>query len=263
MDRHVILTLGRSGSNTLVNTLNQHPQLLNIGEVLGDWNRIRQIERKLRLYGTDTTRYLDATTSASALVRLMSAGRSAGRLAKGKIGELKPLSRIQNLGIKEFATLMTEQGAGDYLTARSDLKVIGLMRDNVLDRLISYLRLEKTGQVLTTDGPPQGDDGLLRPNPQAFLTLLETVDRENQLLQSMLDDLPESRKRVVHYDRFYQDEASRQAIMEELFGFLGVPAVTTRSKMKKIITKPPQELLANRAACAAALKGTRFEGLLD
>ena len=34
MNRHIILTSGRSGSNYLTNTLNQHPHLVNYGEVL-------------------------------------------------------------------------------------------------------------------------------------------------------------------------------------------------------------------------------------
>ncbi len=34
MNRHIILTSGRSGSNYLANTLNQHPQIVNYGEVL-------------------------------------------------------------------------------------------------------------------------------------------------------------------------------------------------------------------------------------
>ena len=36
MERHVILTLGRSGSNTLCDMLNQHPEVLNFGEVLAE-----------------------------------------------------------------------------------------------------------------------------------------------------------------------------------------------------------------------------------
>ena len=34
MNRHIILTSGRSGSNYLTNTLNQHPQIVNYGEIL-------------------------------------------------------------------------------------------------------------------------------------------------------------------------------------------------------------------------------------
>jgi len=34
MNRHINLTSGSSGSNYLTNTLNQHPQLVNYGEIL-------------------------------------------------------------------------------------------------------------------------------------------------------------------------------------------------------------------------------------
>ena len=263
MDRHVILTLGRSGSNTLVNTINQHPELLNIGEVLGDWNRIRQVQRKLGLYGSDTARYLDATTTRSPLVRFMSAGRSAGRLARGRFGELKPLHRIQSLGIKEFATLMSKHGVADYLTERTDIKVIGLVRDDVLDRLVSYLRLRQTGEVLAHSTQSGSGENRLSVDPEEFLSLLENIDTENKMLKQMLDALPESRRRIIRYDAFYKDEPSRQHIMEEVFAFLGVPAVQTRSRMKKIITTTARDMLENRHACACALQGTRFEGMLE
>lgn len=54
MDRHVVLTLGRSGSNTLRDMLNQSPEVLNFGEVLGEWNTIRKIQRKAVFYRYQT-----------------------------------------------------------------------------------------------------------------------------------------------------------------------------------------------------------------
>ena len=43
MNRHIILTNGRSGSNNIANTLNLHAQLVNFGEVLGSWTLPRRL----------------------------------------------------------------------------------------------------------------------------------------------------------------------------------------------------------------------------
>lgn len=37
MNKHIILTNGRSGSNYISGVLNSHPHITNYGEVLGEW----------------------------------------------------------------------------------------------------------------------------------------------------------------------------------------------------------------------------------
>ena len=59
MDRHMILTLGRSGSNTLRDMLNQNPEVLNFGEVLGPWTDMRRLQKRLPLIPKDNVAYLD------------------------------------------------------------------------------------------------------------------------------------------------------------------------------------------------------------
>ncbi|WP_412509030.1 hypothetical protein [Roseovarius sp. SYSU LYC5161] len=262
MERHVILTLGRSGSNTLVNLLNQHPDLLNVGEVLGPWNRVRQVRDKLGLYPDDTAGYLDALTRRSRLVRSMSAVRTAGRLVRLRPGEVKPLGRIRTLGFKEFATLMAADGQRGWLRDRPDVKVVGLVRDDILGRLVSWQLLDRTGVVANRDGAA-ADKPVLEIAPDRIAALLDTVAAENRLLTEMLEELPARQVRILRYDDFYADEARRQAMIADVFSFLGLRPWRTEIRMKKIVTVPPAQMIANRAACAQALQGSRFEGLLD
>lgn len=80
MSRHMILSLGRSGSNTLADLINQHPHALNVGEVLGSWTKMRQIRESFCLYAGRDAAYLDAVTRPSALLFAANTFRSMGRL---------------------------------------------------------------------------------------------------------------------------------------------------------------------------------------
>lgn len=258
----MILTLGRSGSNTLVDLLNQHPQVLNINEVMEAWTPPRKLRDRLGLYRNRTADYLDAVTRPSMLLRCMLGARNFGRLLRGRPGEIKPLRRIRTIGIKDFALFLDKEGLRDWPSQQTDLKVIGLRRRDVLARAMSWKMLDKTG-VVASRGKHHGQDGAMTFDPAEFLHALEVVDAENRLLSEMLAALPADRVFVIDYEDFFRDAVTRQAILSDLFAFLGVDPWTPEIRMKKIISVPPAEMIRNRDACAAGLIGTRFEGLLD
>ncbi len=260
MDRHVVLTLGRSGSNTLTDMLNQNPDILNVGEVLGDWNVLRKVQRRLRLYPQNAD-YLDAMLRKSVLIRVANTYRNHQRRKSGAKHEIKRLSDIKTLGIKEFSLNMHEFGVADYLHARPDIKVIGLLRDNVLDRAMSYIMLRETGVVAVRDNTTGKQQ--VEIDPEELISILEDVKSENQGLQAMLDELPSERVEIVQYAEFFSDEESRIATMRRLFDFLGVQQHQPVVRMKKILQRPKSEMISNIEACRATLLGTEFEGLLD
>lgn len=262
MNRFIILTLGRSGSNTLVNLLNQHPAILNIGEVLGTWNRVRQLRDKLGLYKGDNAAYLDAVSQRTLLTRSLSTGRSLHRLLKGKPNEIKSFHKIQSLGFKEFATLMDQYCLRQWIHDRPDVKTIGLVRDDVLSRFVSWKMLEHTG-VVSTQAGTESYQYKLQLSPEEIASDLQTIATENALLKSMLEVLPDNQVHVIRYDDFYSSEISRRHILDDAFSFLGVPSFPTEIRMRKIVTGAPVDRIANRKDCAAALKGTFFEGILD
>lgn len=258
----MILTLGRSGSNTLVDLLNQHPQVLNINEVMETWTPPRKLRDRLGLYRNRTADYLDAMTRPSVVLRFMLGVRNLGRLIRGKPHEIKPLRRIRTIGIKDFALFLDKEGLRDWPLQQTDLKIIGLRRRDVLARVLSWQMLDKTG-VVASRGEHHGQDRAITLDPAEFLRALEVVEAENRLLSEMLAALPADRVFVIDYEDFFQDAETRQAILAELFSFLGVDPWTSEIRMKKIISVPPAEMIRNRDACAAGLIGTRFEGLLD
>lgn len=150
--QHFILTLGRSGSNALVDMINQNPALLNYGEVLGTWTPIRKAQRRLGLLQNDDDAYLDAVLGNNRVIFAANLARTLGKLRNGRIAEIKRIRRLHSVGVKDFSLNMIRCGLNDYLYERKQVRVIGLIRANPLGRMISALRLQNTGEVSRRKG---------------------------------------------------------------------------------------------------------------
>lgn len=180
--RHFIVTLGRSGSNTLVDGLNQNPEIMNYGEVLGDWMPIRKIQRTTGLYKNDEAGYLDALMSNRHIQWSANTFRSLGKLKRGKISEVKLFRNIKFVGVKEFSLNLSRLRILDYIKNRRDIKVISLERKNPIDRMVSSFRLGKTGVVSTSSSVEHAKtDEDFWMDPSSVLSNLEAIDNENKL----------------------------------------------------------------------------------
>ena len=261
MDRHVVLTLGRSGSNTLCDMLNQNPAVLNFGEVLGEWNAIRTWQKRLPFIPKDDEGFLNWVLYSRAFLRTVNGIRSVRKLASGPRGSAKRMRDIQTWGIKDFSLNFNRLGLSDYLDTRPDLKVVGLLRQDVVDRMISNAMLGVTGVIKTTSAET-GKRKTLRIDPEKVAALLTDIEVENAELEAMLDRLPENRKHVIRYEDLFTDQDLRHATMTGVFEFLGVAPVRTEERMVKIIRTPVNEVIENFDDCVAAVKGTHHEDLL-
>ncbi len=261
MQRHIVLTLGRSGSNTLCDMLNQNPAVLNFGEVLGEWNMIRKLQRRIPLLPRSDEAFLDWVLYSDRFVRMVNSTRSLRKRLAGQPEAAKPLRDIKTYGIKDFSLNFQRFGLSGYLDAHPDLKVIGLKREDVVDRMISNAMLGATGVVKST-GDGAGKRKTLRIDPAHIAALLRDIETENAELDAMLARLPDHRKYVIRYDDLFSDQQTRNDIMQALFAFLEVPAVDTRERMVKIIRDPVTDVIENFEDCVAAVKGTPHEDLL-
>ena len=260
MDRHVILTLGRSGSNTLQDIFNQNPALLNYGEVLGEWNRVRKVQRRSGLFKGQDDKYLDAILTSRAFARMANLTRTFDRVRRRSLSDIKRVSDVRSIGIKEFSLNFKNYGLERYLLDRPDIKVVGLIRDGILERMISAARLGATGEVTSRNTSASGQRTFHLP-PGEIVSRLAAVEDENRHLEQMLAELPAERVYVVKYDAFFSDAAERDRIVDEVFDFLGVPRIRTQTRMTKIIQTPPVQAIANIDQCRSAVRGTKYEGL--
>lgn len=254
---HIVLTLGRSGSNTLVDLLNQHSEILNYGEVLGGWNQIRRFHRLIAGLSDSEQRYVDRLLHNRAVAAAANLARTAGKIRKGAFGDIKALRRVRTVGFKEFSLNIRNMGLADYLLAQTDIRFIGLVRRNPLERLVSALRLGATGEVASRGAQPS-QSLALTIDPTTIVAQLETIQREVDELDDLLAGIPSNRKYVVDYADLYAEPESAVRIAGELYGFLDVARMTPSVRMKKIIQRPMAQVIANYADCRRAVEGTRY-----
>ena len=261
MDRHMILTLGRSGSNTLRDMLNQNPEVLNFGEVLGPWTDMRRLQKRLPLIPKDNVAYLDFILTSRHFPRIANTMRNL-RLKAGKgAGTPKRLGQIRTFGVKDFSLTLRRAGLADYLAARPAIKVIGLVRENIVDRMISNAMLGATGVVEMRRDPGSGARGLTI-DPNRIAGMLDEIAAENADLRAMLDALLPDRVRTIRYEDLFSDPDTRQPTLSACFDFLGVRDWAPQERMVKIIRTPVSQTITNFDACLAAVKGTPHEDLL-
>ena len=262
-DRHFILTLGRSGSNYFVNVVNQHPQLLNYGEVLGSWTTVQKLVPGAvkRRFGEAVVP--DVLLGSAAVLYAAQLQRAARRLAKGESHGVKRRSRLRSVGVKDFSLNLGRMGLASYLDDRPDIKVIALFRRDVLDRAISYRMLERSGVVLARAGEATPRPAALRLEPEGVVELLGRIEAENRELEAMVDRLAPERVLRIEYETYFHDPDVRARTDRALFAFLGADPFEPEVRMRKIIRRPPSEVIENWAECREAVRGTRFEPLFE
>lgn len=256
--KHVILTLGRSGSNSLVDMINQSPNVLNYGEVLGEWNQLRKMQLRLGLFRGDDHAYLDALLTSNAFFHATNLRRSTTMLAAGKPSEIKSPRNISTIGFKEFSLNFRRYQVTDFLEKRPDIRVIGLLRRNVLARMISNEMLSATGVVSSRSSQKAPGRPKLRLDPEKVLTKLAIIEAENLDLDALLERVEPDRRLTLSYEELYSHPDNTMAAMRDVYGFLDVPTAQTRMRMSKLSSKDPLDSLENAGEIRERIEGTRF-----
>lgn len=259
---HIVLTLGRSGSNTLVDMLNQNPAILNYGEVLGEWNRIRKFQRRTGLFRNDDRAYLDSILDNPWLLRLANTNRSISKLARGRMREVKRIGNLKTVGFKEFSLNFDRYGLGDYVRTRRDAKIIALTRSNVIERMVSNEFLQATGIVSSQTKGAKGLRPKLSITPEKVIEKLVVIEKETQKLEEMVADLDQSRVLRMEYADLYNDPDHTIAIVRRAYEFLGVPDMKPKVRMSKLVKRDPLAALENGNEVRAAIEQTRFATFL-
>ncbi len=259
MDQHFVLTLGRSGSNALVDLINQHPNAVNYGELLGDWNLIQQWRSRLNLWRGNDTGYLDGMLANGAPLRTVNCLRNIRKMTSGKSAEIKRYKDIQTVGAKDFTHLFVEPPAlANYLRDRPDIKVVGLYRHNIVARFISWKLLEQTGTVKHTVGD-KPSSAKIELDTTTLIRDLTVVTDEAEKLEQMLDLLPASQVFRIEYETFFFNEEAMKQTVQDMFAFLELPPHPVKMRARKINTDKLRETVLNYDACVETLSGTPFE----
>jgi hypothetical protein len=89
MNKHIIFTHGRSGSNYLRDLLNTHPHVTNYGEVLGDWTLPQKLH-KIGWGGQSNIEFLERVYSSQSFFYLAQLYSTYEHVRKRKPRQFNP-----------------------------------------------------------------------------------------------------------------------------------------------------------------------------
>ena len=241
--------------------LNQSPELFNFGEVLGDWNVIRKLQTSLPFVPKTHEWLLDLVLGDSSFRKGSILLSSIRQRILGRSRSAKLLRQIRSFGVKDFSLNLQRFGVGDYLDRHPDIKVIGLQRTGIVERMLSVELLQAT-RIVSVKADHKASTRRINVDANRIVEKLSVIEREGAELDLMLGRLPPDRVRVCTYEELFGDKSRRDEIMTDLFNFLGVQPVVTELRMTKIVRAPIRDIVENYEECVRSARGTRYEVLL-
>lgn len=249
MDKHLIYTEARSGSNYLVDLINFHPQLVNYGEVLGDWTKPHWLYRRL-MHRTVDRSYLDFIYTSRIFFYLSQFYYAYLNYKRRKPVRFKRLSRVKSLGIKDFHHTFLKYQLLDFLLETPGLRVIYLYRRNILKQHVSLELMRATSIVsteMTRDGKaviPSVRAKVHVPFP-AILDVLANAELEIGQRDAILCRLPADRVFSIAYEDLFSSSSSLEAFRLQVFQFLGVDPIEVSSRQRKLSSDDLSDLVIN------------------
>lgn len=264
MNKHFVLTSGRSGSNYISDLLTRHPNVINYGEVLGQWTTGYKANKYLRIGNGDAGKYLDFIYRGKGYFQLSEGYQSLKAFVKpNQRPPQKSWSDIQSYGVKDFAMTLIDRGAADFLKNNPDIRVISLHRENALRRFASVHMLDETGVVSSAHAKDSSTAHKVKQ--QVYLdpeTLIGDLKRTEKVVQDQLDmvaELPKERVLSIRYEDLFASEQSKHDFAQQMFEFIGVKPLDLESSHKKLNASNLQDLIQNYDEVFDICRGSDFE----
>lgn len=249
----MILTNGRSGSNYLVDVINQHPALYNYGEVLGPWSKKRKLKKIFMLRTEeDYLRFILQNRPFFYLSQIFYYFKNR------KLFEYKNASSVTLVGIKDFGINIQRCNLQNWLIENKELKVIHLYRENQLERYVSLVAMKNTGLVSTQSGTSTSK---VLVDCHDLLRTLEIYETEMDFQFKLANALEDSRLISISYENLFMGD-NRAEVVGDVFDFLGVEKIPIRDRHQRILSSEISEKVENYSELLGALKGTKFEKYL-
>jgi LPS sulfotransferase NodH len=262
MNKHLIFTNGRSGSNYLVNLLNAHPEVINYGEVLGSWTLPHQIYHKMTFGSKPGIEYLRYIYNSKSFFWGGQVYSAWSHWKRKEDIRFKSFHQIKTIGIKDFSINFLRQNIERFIWESDDLAVINLYRANSLQRFVSFLMLSKTKVVKvdsTNTSSPKREK--IYVDVREFMKGLEIVDKETEEQLAIAAKIPSHRLFNISYENLFSVE-NNQKIQESILEFLGVPPLILTSNHKKILPVNLADIIENYDEIFPEIKASKYEKYL-
>jgi len=260
MNRHIILTNGRSGSNYLANVLNLHPEIVNYGEVLGNWTLPYKLYTKSPLHRWSVNDYLTHIYHNKGFFYAAQLYSAYAHFRARKKVNFKKWHQVYSIGIKEFFLNFHVRNAQDFLKSDRDLAIVYLYRENILRRYLSVLFLRRT-QVAATEKSLQSNKIFI--DVGHMIGFLKILENETANERKLISELPDHRLLTIRYEDYFTNESTILAYNKQVFEFLGVKPIDLKSQQRKILSDNMRDLITNYDEFHACLMNTPYQRFLE
>jgi Sulfotransferase family len=259
MNKFLIFTSGRSGSNYLSNTLNISSSCVCYGEVLGEWNM------PYRAFGRfyfsknkgKINDYLDLFYSSKSVFYLAQVYSSISHIKSRRGINFKLMNKIKAIGIKDFLVTIERKNAYDYFLKQPDIKIIYLHRDNLLKKYISGLFMVNSIVTYTS----------VQHNPieldiEKMLEKLKIYSKEVMREREFIAKLRTHSILDIDYEEYFENSDSIIKWNHIVCDFLGIDPIKTTSNQKKILPVKLKDIVLNYDQIVESIKNTEYEKFL-
>ncbi len=264
MNKHIILTLGRSGSSYLSDRLNNHPNIRNYGEVLGDWTIPFKLYTRLFSNQYSVEQYLDYMYQSKVFFLMVNIYSSITKLRIKKKKNKKHYNDIETIGIKDFSFNFIRKNLSAYLSDRPEISVINLYRKNILKRFVSLEKMNQSGIVKQVSSAAKREIPVkIRLDIPYTISQLEIFSSELNDHHKFISTLPPEQVLNISYEELFSNDSSLEFYIKMIFEFLGVDENDTESRHKKILPDNLEHIIENYDELSSSLLNTRYACYLD
>lgn len=257
INRHVILTSGRSGSNYLSNVLNLHPQIVNYGEVLASMIVPYKLFDKCKLCPWTKEQYLEAFYSSRTVFYAAQLYSAYSHFRKKKPVNFKRRGRVKSIGTKDFFLNVKTKQVENFYLSQPDIAVIHLYRENLLRRYLSGVFLRNT-KIAATEAKVSIEKVTI--DIGQMMNYLENLERELAYENQFLTELNKQHRIFqLRYEDYFASETSILSYNRQIFEFLGVEPMAAQSRHQKILPQAISEMVANYDEFCASLANTKYQ----
>ncbi len=259
-EKHIIFTNGRSGSNFIANTLNLHSDIVNVGEVLGEWTLPYKMYKKTSWLHFSIENYIELIYNNFFIYYTAQIISMISHIRKKKPINFKFRSKVKSVGVKDFSFLIKSRHLENWLVHSDDIKIIYLYRENILKRYLSLAMMKHTGIIKSDSGEEKLS---IKINIEEMLLELSLYDDQLKYEKEVINRINPARVLKLRYEDYFLDAESIDQETQKIFQFLNVNEMPVRSRQKKINSDNLEELLENYSEVKDALTGTNYYKLLS
>lgn len=263
MKKHIILTNGRSGSNYLAHTLNLHPSIVNVGEVLGGWAVPWKVYMPLKLFGIKETDFIHYIYSSRVFFYSAQIYSACVHFLRATPVNWKSYKRTLTIGIKEFFIHFENHTGLQYILADNSISVIYLSRSNLVRRYISMLHMQATQIVVAHQDCLNRKK--IRVDISHMLKTLATMSKEIEQERAWMEKFIQAGHPIfeIKYEDYFCTEEALIKTNEALFRFLDVTPIAIKGTHRKILSHDLTDIIENYEEFSQALLASPFASSLS